>query len=151
MQVLYIQEEVEAPGQARAPEVGGHPLVQTPHSLLMPHTLHTVKNTAVLGPQLQSVTHCIGRDVHILVKVFKKNIQNSRSSRCTCKPGLHQVQRVKRQSGHHTTAQSRHQVSYFHMAEDLLDVSGDGDSGDVFSGLPCCLCGVTVIRCGAHP
>lgn len=53
---------------------------------------------------------------------------------CTCKPDFDQIQRVKHKRGHHTSAQSRHQVSDFDMTEHLLGVCAEWDGRRGFAG-----------------
>lgn len=48
----------------------------------------------------------------------------NRLSYCTCKPDFDQIQRVKHKCGHHTSTESRDQISYLDMTEHLLDMSG---------------------------
>lgn len=69
----------------------------------------------------------------------------------TCKPDFDQVQRMKHKRGDHTSTQSRDQVSYLDVTEDLLDMCGHWHSRHGFAGQPrVCHVNGTVIRSGAH-
>lgn len=43
---------------------------------------------------------------------------------CTCKPDFDQIQRVKHNSGHHTSTESCDQVFYLDVTEDFSHISG---------------------------
>lgn len=45
-------------------------------------------------------------------------------SYCTCEPDFDQIQRVKHNSGHHTSTESCDQVFYLDVTEDCSDISG---------------------------
>lgn len=54
---------------------------------------------------------------------------------CTCKPDLHQIQRVKHQRGHHTSTQTGEQVFDPDMTEDLLSMAAYWQDRTGLSGL----------------
>ena len=60
----YSQEEVESPGSAGTPDVGGDPLVEAPQALHLPDGAHAVDHPLVLGTDLHSVTHWDGAHTH---------------------------------------------------------------------------------------
>ena len=81
-----------------------------------------------------------------LEDMITKTVSNSLNmmSYCTCKPDFDQIQGVKHKRWHHTSAESRHQVFYLYMTEDLLDMSGYWESRTRSAGHG------TVIRSRAH-